>query len=150
VTGEATASPFAKGILVTTMSDRANTALLVIDVQTGVIEGAHRRDEVVANIAQLVDKARHDGVPVVWVQHSDDGLKIGSDGWQYVPELVREDSEPLVHKSYGDSFEDTDLEEVLAKAGVGRLVVTGGSDRCVHPLHDPRCVRSRVRRHPRQ
>jgi isochorismate hydrolase len=49
-----------------------------------------------------------------------------------VPELARQDSEPLVHKTYGDSFEGTDLEEVLARAGIGRLVVTGAqTDECI-------------------
>jgi isochorismate hydrolase len=38
----------------------------------------------------------------------------------------------LVHKTFGDSFEDTDLEEVLANAGVGRLVVSGAqTDACI-------------------
>jgi isochorismate hydrolase len=69
---------------------------------------------------------------VVWVQHTDEGLPRDSDVWQYVPELVRRGSEPLVHKSYGDSFEDTDLETVLADRGVGRLVVTGAqTDACI-------------------
>jgi nicotinamidase-related amidase len=117
---------------VTTLSDRPNTALLVIDVQNGVVAGAPRRDEVVANINTLVGKARGEGVPVVWVQHSDDDLKQGSDEWQYVPELKQDSAEPVVHKTYGDSFEDTDLEEVLAKASVGRLVVTGAqTDACI-------------------
>jgi nicotinamidase-related amidase len=116
----------------TTLADRRHTALLVIDVQNGVVTGAPRRDEVVANIARLVDQAREEGVPVVWVQHSDDNLKKDSEAWQYVPELVRDESESLVHKSYGDSFEDTDLEDVLAKRGVGRLVVAGAqSDACI-------------------
>jgi nicotinamidase-related amidase len=116
----------------TTLADRPNTALLVIDVQNGVVAGAHDRDAVVANINELVAKARDEGVPVVWVQHSDDGLKVGSEEWEYVPELTREDTEPLVHKNFGDSFEATDLEEVLASAGVGRLVVTGAqTDACV-------------------
>jgi nicotinamidase-related amidase len=115
-----------------TLTDRPNTALLVIDVQNGVVAGAPRRDEVVANIAALVDRARADRVPVVWVQHSDEGLPSGSEEWQYVPELVRDESEPLVHKRYGDSFEATDLEPVLAERGVGRLVVTGAqSDACI-------------------
>jgi hypothetical protein len=49
-----------------------------------------------------------------------------------VPELVRHDSEPLVHKSYGDSFEGTELEAVLADRGVGRLIVTGAqTDACI-------------------
>ncbi|WP_329281015.1 cysteine hydrolase family protein [Streptomyces sp. NBC_01451] len=116
----------------TTLSDRPNSALLVIDVQNQVVDGAHNRDEVLANINTLVDKARAEGVPVVWVQHSSDELKSGSEGWEYVPELVRRDSEPLVHKKYGDSFEATELEDVLAEHGVGRLVVTGAqTDACV-------------------
>ena len=116
----------------TTLPDRPNTALLVIDVQQGVVGGAHERDAVVANIGTLVGRARDEGVPVVWVQHSGDGLQKGSEGWQYVPELQRQESEPLVHKTFGDSFEGTDLEDVLAAAGVGRLVVTGAqTDACI-------------------
>jgi nicotinamidase-related amidase len=122
----------AEEIVMTNLTDRPTTALMVIDVQNGVVAEAHQRDAVVANIRSLVDKARDEGIPVVWVQHSDDGLVKGSDDWAYVPELPRLDSEPLVHKSYGDSFEGTDLEDVLAKAGVGRLVVAGAeTDACI-------------------
>lgn len=116
----------------TTLPDRPNTALLVIDVQNGVVEGAHDRDGVIANINTLVDKARAQDVPVVWVQHSDDQLKRDSESWQYVAELVRGAAEPLVHKLYGDSFEGTELEALLAERGVGRLVVTGAqTDACI-------------------
>ncbi len=116
----------------TTHADRPHTALMVIDVQNGVVGDAHQRDTVVANIGTLVDKARGEGVPIVWVQHSDDGLQKGSEAWEYVPELSRQESEPLIHKSYGDSFEATDLEAVLAAAGIGRLVVTGAqTDACI-------------------
>ncbi|MDO0927041.1 cysteine hydrolase family protein [Streptomyces sp. TG1A-8] len=116
----------------TTLSDRPRSALLIIDVQNGVVAGAHRRDEVIANIGTLLGRARAADVPVVWVQHSDEELRSGSGPWQYVPELVRRDTEPLVAKHYGDSFEDTDLEAVLAERKVGRLVVTGAqTDMCV-------------------
>jgi nicotinamidase-related amidase len=116
----------------TTLSDRTNTALVVIDVQNGVVSGAHARDQVVGNISKLVDRARDEGVPVVWVQHSDDDLPQGSNEWEYVPELVQDPAEPVVHKNFGDSFEGTDLEQVLAKAGVGHLVVTGAqTDACI-------------------
>ena len=116
----------------TTLSDRPNTALVVIDVQKGVVAEAVARDAVVANIGTLVEKARSEGVPVVWVQHHDDNLPKGSEEWEYVPELERDEAEPLVHKSYGDSFEATDLEQVLAKAGIGRLVVAGAqTDACI-------------------
>ena len=116
----------------TTLENRPNTALLVVDVQNGVVGGAHERDAVVANICSLVEKARREQVPVVWVQHNDDGLARETDDWQIVPELSRDDDEPLVEKSYGDSFEATDLETVLSGLGVGRLVVAGAqTDQCI-------------------
>jgi nicotinamidase-related amidase len=116
----------------TTLENRPNTALLVVDVQRGVVEGAHQRDAVVANVGSLVEKARREQVPVVWVQHSDEQLARGSDGWRIVPELAPDDAEPLVEKHYGDSFEDTTLETVLSGLGVGRLVVVGAqTDACI-------------------
>lgn len=116
----------------TTLDNRPGTALLVVDVQNSVLGGAHERDAVVANIAGLVDKARQEKVPVVWVQHSSEEMPKGSDGWKFVPELAREDAEPLVAKEHGDSFEDTNLESVLAGLKVGRLVVAGAqTDACI-------------------
>jgi isochorismate hydrolase len=122
----------AAGGPVTTLVDRPNTALLVIDVQNGVVAEAYDRDKVVANIGSLVEKARDADVHVVWVQHNSGDLREGSEPWQYVPELVRRDDEPLVQKAYGDSFEETDLEAVLAARGVGRLIVSGAqTDECI-------------------
>jgi nicotinamidase-related amidase len=116
----------------TTLKNRPNTALLVVDVQNGVVEGAHQRDAVVTNINTLVEQARGEQVPVVWVQHSDEDLEQGSDNWRIVPELVPDDAEPLIEKNYGDAFEDTNLETVLADLGVGRLVVVGAqTDACI-------------------
>jgi nicotinamidase-related amidase len=118
--------------MMTTLESRPNTALLVIDVQNGVVAGAYERDAVVANVAHLVETARRERVPVVWVQHSDEGLARGSDDWRIVPELTPGDAEPLVEKHYGDSFEETTLESVLAGLGVGPLVVAGAqTDACI-------------------
>jgi nicotinamidase-related amidase len=116
----------------TSLKNRPRTALLVIDVQNGVVGNAYERDRVVANIQTLVGKARAEDVPVLWVQHSSDELPKGSEVWEYVPELERLDTEPTVHKTYGDSFEDTDLEDLLAEREVGRLVVAGAqTDACI-------------------
>jgi nicotinamidase-related amidase len=121
-----------KGESMTTLDNRPNTALLVVDVQNGVVAGAYERDAVVANVASLVDKARRERVPVVWVQHADEELATGTDDWRIVPELTPGDAEPLVEKNYGDSFEDTSLEKVLSGLGVGRLVVVGAeTDACI-------------------
>ncbi|MEU4247144.1 cysteine hydrolase family protein [Amycolatopsis sp. NPDC026612] len=116
----------------TTLTGRPHTALLVIDVQNGVMQAAHDRETVLAHLVALVEKARAAGTEVVWVQHTSDELPRGSEPWAYVPELVRREPEPLVHKTYGDSFEDTDLEEVLAARGIGTLVVAGAqTDACI-------------------
>ena len=116
----------------TTLENRPNTVLLVVDVQNGVVDGAQERDAVVANVGRLVEKARRERVPVVWAQHSDEGLARESDEWRIVPELTPDDAEPLIEKSYGDCFEDTGLEAVLAGIGVGRLFVVGAeTDACI-------------------
>jgi nicotinamidase-related amidase len=116
----------------TTLANRPNTALLVIDVQNGVVGEAYERDAVVANVRTLIDKARAAGVEVVWVQHNSDEMPRGSDSWSYVPELARREAEALVDKAYADSFEDTELEAVLADRGVGRLFVAGAqTDECI-------------------
>lgn len=104
-------------------------------MQNSVVAKAHERDAVVAKIRSLVERARQESVPVVWVQHSDDGddgIVLGSDGWQIVPELTPSAAEPLVAKNYGDAFEDTTLESVLSGLSVGRLIVVGAqTDACV-------------------
>jgi len=116
----------------TTLANRPNTALLVVDVQNDVVARAWERDPVLARIGALVERARGAGVPVVWVQHADKDLPAGSDRWQIVPELVPAAGEPLVAKQYGDAFEDTDLEQTLAGLAVGRLLVTGAqTDQCI-------------------
>ena len=98
----------------TTLENRPNTALLVIDVQNGVVAGAHERDTVVANVGSLVEKAREERVPVVWVQHSDDGLVRGSEDWKIVPELNPSANEPLIEKHYAQ-FGDHLPEQLRAE-----------------------------------
>lgn len=121
----------------TTLTGRETSALLVIDVQNGVVEGAYNLSAVLENLNTAIDKARGAGVPVVWVQHSDDDLVIDSEAWQIVPELVPLGGEPMVRKIYRSSFEATDLESILAGLGVGHIYVTGmQTNNCVrHTTH---------------
>jgi nicotinamidase-related amidase len=113
-------------------NDRPNTALIVIDVQNDVVARAFKRNQVISNIAQLVSAARSQQVPVVWVQHSDDELVKDTLGWEYVAELKSAQGEPVIHKSFGDSFEATDLEDVLSELKVGKLIVCGAqTDACI-------------------
>src|SRR4051812_20277964 len=102
----------------TTLSDRPNTAVVVIDVQNGVVRRAHERDAVVRSIAALVERARAAAAPVVWVQHSSEELVEGQEPWRIVPELDPRAGEPVVLKTFGDAFEATELEVVLTGLAV--------------------------------
>jgi len=116
----------------TTLKDRPGTALVVIDVQTDVVATAHARDEVVANIGRLVAKARREKVPVVWVQHFDEHLTKGTKAAAIVAELDPHEDEPLIEKNWGDAFEATELEKVLADLRAGRLIIAGAqTDACI-------------------
>ena len=118
-------------------SGREKSALLVIDVQNGVVEEAFARDSVIAAINTVIDKARSHGVPVIWVQHSDEELIIDSQAWQIVPELQPLAGEPIVRKLYRSSFESTDLDQLLESLGAGHLYITGAqTNNCVrHTTH---------------
>lgn len=109
----------------TTLDNRPNTALLVVDMQNAVVEDAYERERVVTNIRHLLDGARAAGVPVIWSQHSDDQLAPGSDAWDIVSELTPAEREPVIHKGYSDAFEGSDLEQTLATLGIGRLILAG-------------------------
>ncbi len=116
----------------TTLLNRTNTAVVVIDVQNGVMDGAFEREAVIGRIGALVERARAAQVPVIWVRHNDEELQVGSDAWQYVPELQRTEQEAVVEKSFGDAFEDTSLEQLLHERSVGHLILAGAqSDQCI-------------------
>ncbi len=101
--------------------------LLVVDVQVGVMSESWDAPRIVENVSHAVERARAQGVPVLWVQHSDDELAYGSPQWQWVPELVPAQGEPLLHKQFNSSFEQTALEDELAKVGATHIALAGAS-----------------------
>lgn len=117
------------------MATRGNedkSALLVIDVQNGVVANGWNRDEVIRNCAAMVDHARASDVPVIWIQHHAEDLPRDSEEWQLVPELVPTDGEIRVYKEYSDSFAGTDLGPILDDLGIGHLVISGAqTNACV-------------------
>jgi nicotinamidase-related amidase len=116
----------------TKFEKRPCTALLVVDVQNGVVQMAYQHDNIIGNIGRLVDKARRANVSVVWVQHSSQNLVKGSADWHIVEALKPAADEPLVEKIYGDAFEETTLETVLSDLRVGRLFIVGAqTDECI-------------------
>ena len=118
-------------------TDRSSSALLVVDVQVGVMADAYERDSKIANMRLAIDKARAAFVPIVWIQHSDEELVLESPDWQIVPELEPLPGEASVRKRFRSSFEETILEEVLSGLGVAHLYVCGAeTNNCIrHTSH---------------
>ncbi|MEV7609584.1 isochorismatase family protein [Microbacterium sp. NPDC089320] len=112
------------------MPSPGRTVVVAIDMQAGVMPGCFDEHGVLARAAALIERARDGGVPVVWVHH--DPVGVGTPEWELAAPLRRDEGEPLVRKSYRDSFADTTLRETLDHLGATRLVITGAqSDFCV-------------------
>jgi nicotinamidase-related amidase len=110
-----------------TVREGRQGVLLVVDVQVGVMSDAWDAPRVIKNVSRVVERARGRGVPVIWVQHSDDELVHGSPSWQWVPELAPAPGEPVIHKRFNSSFEETALEEELAKLGASHITLAGAA-----------------------
>lgn len=110
-----------------TVRNGNKSVLLVVDVQNGVMSEAWDAPRVVKNVSRAVERARAQGVPVIWVQHSSDELPRGSAPWQWVPELVPAKDEALIHKQFNSSFEETTLEDELARLEATHIALAGAA-----------------------
>lgn len=108
-----------------TIRPGTQSALLIVDVQVGVVAAAGDISRPLGAIALAVRKARDAGVPVIWVQHEDDELPKGSAEWQWVPALQPQVDDIRVYKQHNSSFEQTTLEAELAARGVAHIVLCG-------------------------
>jgi nicotinamidase-related amidase len=116
-----------EAIAVATVREGDKGVLLVVDVQVGVMSEAWEAPRIIKNVSRAVERARANGVPVIWVQHSDQDLPYGSPQWQLVPDLIPKEDEPLIHKQFNSSFEQTLLEQELAKFGVSHIALAGAA-----------------------
>jgi nicotinamidase-related amidase len=106
------------------------SALLIIDVQVGIIEGfkAYLGKEVLGRINSLIDKARSSNTPVIYVQHNGESghpLETGSQGWQIHPAIEPKEGDSIIRKRASDSFFETTLQDELTALGVNHLIATG-------------------------
>ncbi len=114
------------------MNAPSKTALLIVDTQVAVVATAHEPQQVLSRIAALVQRARAAGVPVLWVQHENDGMVAESPGWQLAPPLAPAAGEVLIRKRYNSSFADTPLQATLQAQGITRIVLAGAmSNWCI-------------------
>jgi nicotinamidase-related amidase len=114
---------------------RRNTmpaALLIIDMQVGLFHGPekpHEGERSLANIQQLIKKARLNNVPVFAVRHTGpEGSPIaaGSPFWQLLPELgLDAEIDVLFNKSRPNAFHGTELAQQLTAAQIDDLYIVG-------------------------
>jgi nicotinamidase-related amidase len=112
-------------------------ALLVIDMQVGLLEGSPKHDlaAVIERINRLATSRRASGGQVIWIQHCGPAgtpFAPGQPAWQFLPELQRDDADVVVSKTLNDAFAGTDLQAKLQQLAPNRLLITGwATDFCV-------------------
>lgn len=115
-----------------------NTALIVIDLQKGIVNGnfIHPIGEIVGRTRALIDVFHAKKLPVVLVNvagrppgRTEQGPRTGAsfaEGWtDLLPELDRQPDDIVVTKRSWGAFATTDLESQLKARGVTQVVVTG-------------------------
>ena len=111
------------------MTGSKDCALLVVDVQQGLFEKdtpIYRAEELLENITSLIDKAHKANTPVFYIQHSDSrSLVRGSPEWKLHSRLQPLSIDNIVHKQYGNAFEETTLDGSLRAKNITTVVVTG-------------------------
>lgn len=110
-----------------TIREGNKAVLLVVDMQVGVMQTVWDAPRIIKNICSIIKKARGQGIPIIWVQHSDNELIFDSPDWQYVPELKPAEDEVLIHKKFNSPFEETSLDELLAQLGITHIVLAGAA-----------------------
>ncbi len=113
------------------------SALLIIDVQKDLFDLTPRpadADMVIARINELASRARHMGMPVVFVQHETKRgeLEYGSPGWDLEAQLTVDQRDHKIRKTTPDSFLRTRLGELLSSLNVSQVIICGyASEFCV-------------------
>ena len=104
------------------------SALLIIDVQNELFHKktpVYHGDEMLTNICALAERAHESGVPVIYVQHENNSMLKGSDGWELHPRLQPQGSDLFFQKQHSSAFEKSKLHETLTGLGVRQVIITG-------------------------
>ncbi|QRN82274.1 isochorismatase family protein [Chloroflexota bacterium] len=111
--------------MMATIREGNRTALLIVDMQVHVIDSAWKEGTVIENTRLALKKARERGIPVIWIQHVNQKLVPGSSGWQIIPPLEPLPNEIQIEKHFNSAFEETDLENTLARLNITHIVLAG-------------------------
>ncbi len=106
-------------------------ALLIVDVQKDFFKfsptTAQSLNEAIECINAAIALFREKDLPVICIQHVDEEEKLvpGEEGFDVPDSLDVLPSDSHIHKTYGNSFNQTPLADELRALGVDTVVVTG-------------------------
>lgn len=109
----------------------ADSTLVLIDCQNTYTQGIMELEGVQAALeqtAELLDRARSAGIPVIHIQHSDGPgslYDIEGESGAIVASVAPREGEPVVVKQFPNSFVQTDLDDRLKGLGASNLVLAG-------------------------
>ena len=112
-------------------------ALVVVDMQEGLLHGAPKHDlaAVVERINRLAQRVRQRRGTVVFIQHAGpvgDDFEPHTPGWNFLSTLETEPVDRIVRKTLNDSFFQTSLHADLTALRPERVLITGwATDLCV-------------------
>ncbi|WP_181186078.1 cysteine hydrolase family protein [Alkalicoccus urumqiensis] len=106
-----------------------NSALIVIDVQEGLVQaGPYEKDRVLQTVSGLIEQARQQQVPIVFVRHADEPgglLEPESAAWEFYRSISPEEADTVIEKTHNSAFYQTNLQEELERLGATRVVLCG-------------------------
>ncbi|WP_025728505.1 isochorismatase family protein [Heyndrickxia ginsengihumi] len=108
-------------------------ALIIVDLQEIFFleekNFLYEHEQLLTNVNQMIDWARLKGIPIVFIQHTDqnpsDEMAKGKDAWQLHKGLHRESSDIVIEKITWDAFYRSNLEKTLKALGIEQLIFAG-------------------------
>ena len=102
---------------------------MVIDMQKEFYVGQTKdqMDRATEYINAVIPMFEEKGLPIIWVQDKDEGEGVvpGTPGFEFIDSLKPKSDAIRIHKTYGNSFNKTDVDRILKENGVDTVVMTG-------------------------
>lgn len=112
-----------------------NGALVVIDLQVGVEskeKKLYQLDQVLKRVNERIAEYRRKSLPIIFVQHEEEGMLVGSSNWQLFPELDAREEDHYIRKTHANSFFQTELKSLLDSLSIEALELCGAqTEYCV-------------------
>jgi nicotinamidase-related amidase len=104
-------------------------ALMVIDMQKEFYVGQTKEqmDRATEYINYVIPMFEKRGLPIIWVQDKDEGGGVvpGTEGFEFIDSLKPKADAIRIHKTYGNSFNKTDVDKILKENDIDTIVMTG-------------------------